>query len=243
MTRRRTTIARLGLAIVATFALAACAPAPAPTPAPTASPSPTAVPTPAPTAEPTPAPTIAPTPAPTAEPTAVPAASPSPVAAAGVADVRSPLPVVERQASVRGSRVCIVNETEAPIDALLTKNLRERVAVTVDGRATIQPSGRWCVQGYNDCSMYYRFDRSWNDQDVCGIVTLPEGGPVVVFTAYNQWVFLPNFAFDDGVGGRVSMGWNEGESASSVSGGYRFTGTRHGDTDDYKEFTLAIAPA
>lgn len=234
-TIRRTTVLRAGLALAGVLALAACAPAPAPTPAPTASPSPTAVPTPAPTSEPTPAPT--------AEPTAVPAASPSPVAAAGVADTTSPAPAVERQASLRGSRVCIVNETLTPIDALFTRNLKERVAETVDGRATIQPSARWCVQGYNDCSKFYSFDRSWKDQDVCGIVTLPDGGPVVVFTAYNQAIVLPNFTFDDGVGGRVSMGWNEGESASFVSGGYRFTGTRHGDTDDYKEFTLAIAPA
>ncbi len=227
----RTTVARSALALAAILALAACAPAAAPTPAPTASPAPTA--TLSPTAEPTATPSPVPTAGASAEPSPMPVASGAPDAS----------PSVDRLASLRGSRVCVVNETGTPIDALSTRNLKERVAETVDGRATIQPGDRWCVQGYNDCSRYYSFDKSWKDQDVCGIVTLPGGGPDVVFTAYNQAIVLPNFLFDDGVGGRVSMGWYVDETASFVSGGYRLTGTRHGDTDDYKEFTLTVAPA
>ncbi|MFO1541094.1 MAG: hypothetical protein ACKOTZ_11745, partial [Chloroflexota bacterium] len=154
---------RIGLALAGALAFAACAPAPAPTPAPTASPAPTA------TLSPTAEPTAAPSPVPTAGASTEP--SPVPVASGATAGAPDATPSVDRQASlfdVRGSRVCIVNETGTPIDALSTRSLKERVAETVDGRATIQPGDRWCVQGYNDCSTYYTFERAWENQDVCG---------------------------------------------------------------------------
>ena len=95
---------------------------------------------------------------------------------------------MDRAASIRGSNVCVVNATAAAISVQKTAGVGHARTPDESAWTALEPGKTWCTAGYNGCTRYYSargLDPS--DEDACGFIQVPDGGPTLWFSAVNPW--------------------------------------------------------
>lgn len=197
-------------------------------------------------AAPSPEPVVTPEPVASAIPTAAPVvASPEP-AVASVAPAGSPTalgsPGAAREASIRGSNVCVVNSTGSAVSVQPAADVGHGQTPSEAAWITLEPGASWCTAGYNGCTRYFSargLDPA--TEDACGFIRVPDGGPSLWFAAVNPWYQAPRIAAEATSGPSFASGLDVDDSISMTANGVTITGKRAGDSDANKEFTLTLS--
>lgn len=182
-----------------------------------------------------------------ATPPSAPAASPGPAAsvAPSTAPVGSPTaagsPGADRDASIRGSRVCIENATAAAISVQAATQL-DRGRTPPEAAWTSLGAGQtWCTAGYNECTAEDLNGGDPYTRDTCGYVRVPDGGPTFWFFAVNPWDASPRLGITVDAQTFFNEAFKEGGSHSITANGITIAGKRGLDSDAYKEFTIKVS--
>lgn len=156
--------------------------------------------------------------------------------------------VAERDASLRGSRVCFVKKGNGTISVNPSPNVASNPKMMSGEGGAITDRER-CFTGYNAYQdPISAVDRGYAAEDVVVDVSSPVG-PIRMF-ATNLVLGTPEFGFDVdfsrpvGLRDGKTLTLSEQTTQSCTYRGYKFRVERRGDSSDFKEFLVTfITPA
>jgi hypothetical protein len=156
--------------------------------------------------------------------------------------------VTERDASLRGSRVCFVKKGNGTISVNPSPNVASNPEM-MSGEGGALTDRERCFTGYNAYQDFISaVDRGYAAEDVVVDVSSPVG-PIRMF-ATNLVLGTPEFGFDVdfsrpvGLRDGKTLTLYEQTTQSCTYRGYKFRVERRGDSSDFKEFLVTfITPA
>jgi len=162
-----------------------------------------------------------------------PAVSPDPADAAQV-----------RQASVRGSRLCLRNGTTDELHVLSWGDGAD------GGTQPFAPAQTTCISGSTRRGTVGEDDHPWEVMALIARLEQRNGRQVTIVVAkawaFNPWIGSPWLAFQvesPAWGNAVNHTWSVKDTWTSENAALRLVGTRLPDSDDHKEYTLELLPA
>lgn len=155
-----------------------------------------------------------------------------------------------REASLRGSRICVVNSSDVPMSAAIAGAVVPENSNTLVGKPGDLSSTELCFAGWNaikTTSLYTDKEPGGggevNTTDVAVGVNIDGNYNEIKFRAFNGlfkppvlWWLVQDGNSDNWGGGSFS---DQASKTGSVDG-HNFTVIRRGDSDNYKEFLVTF---
>lgn len=157
-------------------------------------------------------------------------------------------PATDKDASMKGSRICFINSSDVPMSATITGVVLPENANTLVGKTGVLGSSELCFAGWNGInttSLYPNKDPygrgETNTTDVAVGVNIDGNYDQIRFRAFNgflyppfMWWFVPGVKLGDEGGGI----FKENVSKTGTVDTHEFTVIRRNDSDNYKEFLV-----